>query len=175
MDSTTAGQRPKAAGPSLWRWPKTASIMGDGEAANIANTYANTIKIYLYLCSWPIFWCYPHWLPGAIQLVKSVSLYLLEQAKCVLNSMRSRIWGGHWKITKACISGNWFAWCGNGYRALWVFCTPLDPLTPMSCNIIFFIEIWEIPIVSLLFLLRGPIEPADPREIWHHFPLTRFT
>ena len=38
MDSTTVGRRPKAAGPPLWRRPKAAPIMGDGEAANIAKT-----------------------------------------------------------------------------------------------------------------------------------------
>ena len=30
------------------------SIMGDGEAANIAKTQANTYKIYAYLCILPI-------------------------------------------------------------------------------------------------------------------------
>ena len=40
------GGRPKAAGPPLWRRPKAASIMGDGKAANISKTRANTYKIY---------------------------------------------------------------------------------------------------------------------------------
>ena len=39
------GRRP----PPLWRRPKAASIMGAGEAANIANTYmqANAYKLFV--------------------------------------------------------------------------------------------------------------------------------
>ena len=35
----------RSAGPPLWRRPKAASIVGDGEAANIAKTYAYTYQM----------------------------------------------------------------------------------------------------------------------------------
>ena len=46
------GAPPKAVRPILWRWPKAASIVGDGEAANIAKTYAYTYQMcpYFHIC-----------------------------------------------------------------------------------------------------------------------------
>ena len=41
--------RPKAAPPLLWRRPKAASIMVDGEVANIGKTYANMYRIFMYV------------------------------------------------------------------------------------------------------------------------------
>ena len=45
MDSTTVGRRPKAAGAPLRRRPKAASILVDGEPANIAKTYGDRYQI----------------------------------------------------------------------------------------------------------------------------------
>ena len=53
MDSTK-GVAPKAQ-PPLWRRPKAASIVGDGEAANIAKTYAYTYQMCPYLYIWLIY------------------------------------------------------------------------------------------------------------------------
>ena len=52
MESTKVGAPPKAARPPLWRRPKAASIVGDGEAANIAKTYAYTYQMcpYFHIC-----------------------------------------------------------------------------------------------------------------------------
>ena len=49
MDSTTMGGPLKAAPPLLWRRPKAASIMVDGEVANIGKTYANMYRIFMYM------------------------------------------------------------------------------------------------------------------------------
>ena len=70
-DSTTVGRRPKAAGPPLWRRPKAASIMVDGEPANIAKTYGNRYQILADLYILPISPYSPVVAPGAIQLAKS--------------------------------------------------------------------------------------------------------
>ena len=60
MDSTTVGRRPKA-----------ASIMGDGEAANTAKTYANMYQIFANLHILPISLKSPYVYPGAIRLARS--------------------------------------------------------------------------------------------------------
>ena len=46
MESTKVGA------PPLWRRPKAASIVGDGEVANIAKTYAYTYQMcpYFHIC-----------------------------------------------------------------------------------------------------------------------------
>ena len=72
MVSTTVGEWPKAASPPLWRRPKAASIMGDGEAANIAKTYANMYQIFANLHILPISLNSPYVYPGAIRLARSV-------------------------------------------------------------------------------------------------------
>ena len=64
--ATVEGGRRKAAGRALWRRPKAASIMGDGEAATIAKTYANMYQIFAYWYISPIFLYSLHWTPGAI-------------------------------------------------------------------------------------------------------------
>ena len=43
------------------------TIMGDGEAANIAKTYANMYQIFAYLYILPIFSYSPYWAHAAIQ------------------------------------------------------------------------------------------------------------
>ena len=52
MESTKVGAPLKAARPPLWRRPKAASIVGDGEAANKAKTYAYTYQMcpYFHIC-----------------------------------------------------------------------------------------------------------------------------
>ena len=42
------------------------TIMGDGEAATIAKTYANMYQIFAYWYISPIFLYSLHWAPGAI-------------------------------------------------------------------------------------------------------------
>ena len=71
MDSTTVGRRPKAAGPLLWRRPEAASIMVDGEVANIGKTYANMYRIFMYMYISHILIYFPYVIPGAISLAKS--------------------------------------------------------------------------------------------------------
>ena len=71
MDSTTVGQRPKAAGPLLWRRPKAASIMVAGKVANIPKTYANRYQISANLHILPISSNSPYVNPGAIHLARS--------------------------------------------------------------------------------------------------------
>ena len=54
VDSTNVDAPPKAARPPLWRRPKAASIVGDGEAENIAKTYTYTYTyqmcLYFHIC-----------------------------------------------------------------------------------------------------------------------------
>ena len=71
MDSTTMGGPPKAAPPLLWRRPKAASIMVDGEVANIGKTYANMYRIFMYMYISHILIYFPYVIPGAISLAKS--------------------------------------------------------------------------------------------------------
>ena len=65
-DSTKGGGRPKATRPPLWRRPKAASIMGDGEAANIAKTQTYTYQISMHVYILPIYLYSPRRGPGAI-------------------------------------------------------------------------------------------------------------
>ena len=68
IDSTTVGGRPKAARPPLWRRPKAASIIVDGEPANIAKTYANRYKILADLYILPIFLYSPYLKPWSYSI-----------------------------------------------------------------------------------------------------------
>ena len=63
MESTRGGGRRP---PPLWRRPKAASIMGAGEAANIAKTQANAYEISACLANLPIFPYFPTVDSGAI-------------------------------------------------------------------------------------------------------------
>ena len=75
MDSTTMGGLPKAAPPLLWRRPKAASIMVDGEVANIGKTYANMYRIFMYMYISHILIYFPYVIPGAISLAKSICMH----------------------------------------------------------------------------------------------------
>ena len=61
--------------PLLWRRPKAASIMVDGEVANIGKTYANMYRIFMYMYISHILIYFPYVIPGAISLAKSGCLY----------------------------------------------------------------------------------------------------
>ena len=88
MDSTTMGGPPKAAPPLLWRRPKAASIMVDGEVANIGKTYANMYRIFMYMYISHILIYFPYVIPGAISLAKSVCMSYMSffSLICILKS-----------------------------------------------------------------------------------------
>ena len=71
MGRTTAGRRPRAAGPLLWRRPEAVCIMGDGKTANMFKTCAITYNIYPCLRRLPILSHSIYVAPGAIHLAES--------------------------------------------------------------------------------------------------------
>ena len=55
LGATKVGAHPAAGCPPLWRQPKAAFIVGDGEAANIAKIYAFTYRMSPYFYILPMY------------------------------------------------------------------------------------------------------------------------